>query len=85
MGIGGTITPMSTIRIVDSVQGEIISANPIVTSGFGKYLKGLPAQLLAGTDFVGQLRQSLTLVQPGQSGFRLAFERRAHASGAVVI
>jgi hypothetical protein len=66
---------MSTIRIVDSVQGEIISANPIVTSGFGKYLKGLPAQLLAGTDFVGQFRQSLTLVQPGQSGFRLAFDK----------
>src|SRR5262249_24629896 len=57
------------------LNAEVISANPIVNSGFGHYLKDIPAQLLAGTDFLGQMRQPLQLVQPGQSGFQLSFAK----------
>ena len=65
---------MPSIQITDSVQGEIITANPIVNSGFGKYLTGIPAQVLAGTDVASQFRQPLQLVQPGTNGFGFKFQ-----------
>src|SRR6478735_10953258 len=66
---------MATIKISDSLGAELISANPQVNSGLGKYLKGLPAQILAGSDFVGQFRQKLQLVNPGLRGFGLTFSK----------
>jgi hypothetical protein len=62
---------MATIKISDSVSAEVLSANPQASSGFAKYLKGPAAQLLAGTDFVGQFKRDLPLVNPGQGGFKL--------------
>lgn len=74
---------MPPITIRGGLQGELLTANPIVNSGFGRYLKGVPAQILAGADFAGQLRQPLHLVHPGQSGFALSFKKGVPlASGA---
>lgn len=64
---------MSSISIRDSVGVEILSASPHVTSGFGRYLQGVPAQLLAGADVASQLKQALHLVNPGPSGLGLSF------------
>jgi hypothetical protein len=62
---------MATITITDSVSAEVLTANPQASSGFAKYLKGPAAQLLAGTDFVGQFKRDLPLVNPGLGGFKL--------------
>ena len=75
---------MPTIKITDSVSGEVLSANPQAGSGFARYLKGPAAQLLAGTDFVGQLRRELALVNPGQSGFKLQWTNDVPLGGEAV-
>ncbi len=62
---------MATIKVTDSLSGELISANPQASAGFARYLKGPAAPLLAGTDFVQQFKRELPLVSPGQSGFAL--------------
>src|SRR5262245_26482008 len=64
---------MPSIKIQDQLNAEILSANPQVNSGFGKYLKGVPAQLLAGVDFASEFRKDLILVNPGPRGFALSF------------
>ena len=64
---------MASIRILDSLSAEIISAHPNVGSGFGKYLKGGPAELLARADVTAQFRKELRLMDPGDRGFTLAF------------
>lgn len=64
---------MASIKILDSVSAEIFTAHPKVSSGLGKYLKGAPAELLAGADFTRQFRRELQSVSPGDSGFALAF------------
>jgi len=62
---------MAAISIRDMLGVEIVSANPNITTGFGKYLKGKPAQFLAAADVAGQLRTDLTLASAGEAGFRL--------------
>ena len=62
---------MAAISIRDVLGVEIVSANPIVTTGFGKYLKGKPAQFLAAADVAIQLSTDLRVAAPGEGGFRL--------------
>jgi hypothetical protein len=63
---------MAPISIRDMLGAEIVSANPNITTGFGKYLKGKPAQFLAAADVARQLGTDLTAATPGEGGFRLA-------------
>jgi hypothetical protein len=64
---------MASISIRDSLNAEIVTANPQVTTGLGKYFKGTAAQLLAGVDVVSQLRTPLHLVNAGESGLGLSW------------
>lgn len=64
---------MARISITDSLNTEIVSSNPQVVSGFGKYLRGDAAALLAGADVASQLRMPLRLANAGESGLRLAW------------
>lgn len=64
---------MPAISIRDGLNAEIVSANPHVSQGLGKYLKGQSAALLAGTDVVGQLRTPLHLANAGESGLGLSW------------
>ena len=66
---------MASIRILDSLSAEIVSAHAESGSGFGKYLKGGPADLLARADVTAQFRKELQVVDPGDRGFTLAFSR----------
>jgi hypothetical protein len=65
---------MGSIKILDTLGVELLSSNPVAVSGLGKYLKGTPAQLLAGVDLAGQFRKDLTEAAPGDSGFGLKFQ-----------
>jgi hypothetical protein len=65
---------MAAINIKDGLGVDIVSANPHVNSGFGKYLKGKGAALLAGTDAVSQLRSPLHLANPGEGGLKLSWK-----------
>ena len=65
---------MGQISITDALGVEIVSANPQLTSGFGKYFKGQAAALLAGIDVASQLRAPLHLANAGDSGLRLAWK-----------
>jgi hypothetical protein len=62
---------MAAISIRDMLGVEIVSANPNITSGFGKYLKGKPAQFLAAADVAHQLNTDLRVATPGEAGCRL--------------
>jgi hypothetical protein len=64
---------MARISITDSLNTDIVSSNPQVNSGFGRYLRGDAAALLAGADVVSQLRMPLGLANAGESGLRLAW------------
>jgi hypothetical protein len=64
---------MPAITIRDGLNAEIVSANPHVTTGLGKYLRGRPAALLAGVDVAGQLRTPLHLANAGESGLGLSW------------
>ena len=64
---------MPTITIRDSLDAEIVSANPQLTTGFGRYLQGTSAALLAGVDVASQFRTPLHLVQSAESGFGLSW------------
>jgi hypothetical protein len=64
---------MASIVIRDALNAEIVSSNPQVTMGLGKYLRGTAAQLLAGVDVAGQLRTPLHLVHAGESGLALSW------------
>ena len=64
---------MPAITIRDGLNAEIVSANPHVSAGLGKYLKGQSAALLAGVDVVGQLRTPLHLANTGESGLGLTW------------
>ena len=66
---------MPTIKITDALQAELLTANPHVNSGFGKYLKGTPAALLAGADIASQFTKDLALANPGESGLSLRFSQ----------
>jgi len=66
---------MAKISITDALQAEVLSANPQINGGFGRYLKNTPAALLAGTDFVTQFTKDLVLVNPGESGFGMSFSQ----------
>jgi len=65
---------MATISIRDSFEVEIVSASPQVNSGFGKYLRSLPAQLLARAEVAVQFPRELQLVSPGENGLGLTFK-----------
>ena len=64
---------MATISISDTLGVEIVSASPHASSGFGRYLRGQAARLLAGADVAGQLRTDLAVANPGDGGLRLAW------------
>ncbi len=64
---------MPTISIRDGLNADIVSASPHISTGFGKYLKGQSAALLAATDVVGQLRTPLHLANIGESGLGLVW------------
>ncbi len=64
---------MPSISIRDTVNAEIVTANPQVTSGLGKYLKGASAQLLAGAEVASQLRTDLSIANAGERGLRLTW------------
>jgi hypothetical protein len=72
---------MAAISIRDMLGVEIVSANPNVTTGFGKYLKGKPAQLLAAADVASQLRGDLAVATPGEGGFRLSLSEDVPLEG----
>jgi hypothetical protein len=59
---------MPSITIKDNLNADVISANPLVSTGLGKYFKGQSAALLAGVDVAGQLRTPLALANVGESG-----------------
>jgi hypothetical protein len=63
--------PVITIR--DGLNADIVSANPHVSTGLGKYLKGQAAALLAGADVVSQLRTPLHLATVSESGLGLSW------------
>lgn len=44
---------MPTIEITDSLNATIVTANPVATSGLGKYFKGTSAHLLAVSSLAG--------------------------------
>ncbi len=64
----------NSIKISDSTGLELFTADPQVNSGFGRYLKGTPAQLLAAADVTSRFRQPLTTVNPGSAGVGLSFQ-----------
>ena len=64
---------MATISISDTLGVEIVSASPHASSGFGRYLRGQAARLLAGADVASQLRTDLAVANPGDGGLRLAW------------
>lgn len=64
---------MPAITIRDGLNAEIVSANPHLSTGLGKYLKGQSAALLAGVEVAGQLRTSLHLANVGESGLGLSW------------
>ena len=64
---------MPAITIRDGLNAEIVSANPHVSTGLGRYLKGQSAALLAGIDVAGQLRTPLHLANVGESGLGLGW------------
>jgi hypothetical protein len=79
---------MALITIRDTLNVEILSANPQVSSGFGKYLKGTSANLLAGVDVATQFRGPLHLAHPGESGLGLSWADTvplANGAGALSI
>jgi hypothetical protein len=62
-----------TITIRDGLNADIISANPDISTGLGKYLQGQSAALLAGVDVAGQMRTPLHLANVGGSGLGLSW------------
>ena len=65
---------MTAIRITDSTNVELITANPHLSGGLGKYLpKGLVTQLVAGTDLVTQVGRDVLEVDKGERGLNLTF------------
>src|SRR5262245_52318022 len=66
-------TPVPAITIRDGLNTDIVSANPHLSTGLGKYLTGQGAALLAGTDVVHQLRAPLQLANVGESGLGLSW------------
>jgi hypothetical protein len=62
------------ISITDGLNAAIVSANPHLSTGLGKYFRGTSGALLAGADVAGQLRTPLLLANPGESGLALAWK-----------
>jgi len=77
---------MAVITIKDSTQVEILSANPHVKSGFGRYLPKAGAQFLASADFVLQFRRDLGQVDNGDRGLALgaAHDFAVNTGGALL-
>src|SRR6188768_2459741 len=67
-----TGSEMTAIKITDSTNVELITANPHLTAGLGKYLpKGLVTQLVAGVDLVTQVGRDVLEVDKGERGLNL--------------
>ena len=60
---------MASIRITVSLGAEIVSSNPQIGSGFGKYLRATP-QRCSPARRVSQLRTPLRIANAGESGLR---------------
>ena len=65
---------MPEISITDGLDAAIVSASPHVSTGLGKYFRGTSGALLAGVDVAGQLRTTLLLANPGESGLALVWK-----------
>jgi hypothetical protein len=65
---------MGKISITDALGIELVSANPPPTSGFGKYLKGNAAALLAGADVARQLQVPVSQATAGENGLNLTWQ-----------
>jgi hypothetical protein len=65
---------MGKISITDALGIELVSANPPPASGFGKYLKGNAAAVLAGADGVRQLQAPFARATAGESGLNLTWK-----------
>ena len=66
---------MAAISVTDSATVEVVSANPHLESGFGKYLPDKVVQFVAGADVIAQFRRDLTHVDGGDRGIALEVAR----------
>src|SRR6187551_2986682 len=65
---------MPSISIRDSLNVEIVSANPDFTQGWGKYLRATSAKLLAGEGVSLELRKPLQSADSGDTGLGLTWD-----------